>query len=316
MDNIVKKEITNADFSHKNILGIKDLSPEDILYILNLSEHYSRINKVKQKPEALLDGLTFLNIFLENSTRTRVSFEIAAKKLGGNVVNISVDGSSIKKGESFNDTMCTLNAMNPDILVLRYGEGYVAEQSTEYMDCPIINAGDGRNEHPTQALLDALTIQQYCGRLNGLNVAICGDIKHSRVARSNTRLLNKMGANVKLIAPNELLPSEPEAKTFTNMEEGLKDADIIMMLRIQRERLEESLTLSETEYFDQYGLTKEKLKMAKPSAYIMHPGPMNRGVEIAPDVADDPERSLILKQVENGVAVRMACLDILTRHLR
>jgi aspartate carbamoyltransferase catalytic subunit len=294
----------------RNILGISDLSVKDISSILDLAARYA-----SEKPAALPKGLVLINLFLENSTRTRVSFEIAAKRLGIDVINMSADGSSIKKGESFTDTLKTLNAMHPDIFVIRHSEEGSAQAAADIMDCPVINAGDGANEHPTQALLDALTLRDRFGKLEGLTVAICGDILHSRVARSNGILLKKMGAKVKWVGPQEFLPAGVDNVT-TDMAEGLRGADAVMMLRIQRERLQKSPGFTTESYFRDYGLTYEKLRHAKKDAAVLHPGPMNRGVEIESSLADDSRRSLITVQVEMGVAVRMACLDLLTREKR
>ena len=254
-------------------------------------------------------------MFFENSTRTRTSFELAGKRLGGDVINMSVSSSSIKKGETLIDTAMTLNAMHPDVLVVRHADSGSVHLLAEKVNCSVINAGDGSHEHPTQALLDALAIRRRLGRgLEGLIVAICGDIAHSRVARSNIHLLSIMGARVRAVAPPTLIPEGLErlgVEVHHNMNSGLKDADIIMMLRLQTERMKGSYVPSIREYYELYGLNSNKLKMAKPDALIMHPGPMNRGVEIDSELADDIDRSLIREQVEMGVAVRMACLQAL-----
>ena len=297
-------------FPHQDLLGIDALSAKDISAILDLADQY-----VGQKSSSLLKGMVLLNLFLENSTRTRVSFEMAAKRLGAHVINMSVEGSSIKKGESFVDTLKTLNAMRPDIFVLRHSEENSAQLAAEVLDCPVINAGDGTNEHPTQALLDALTLRRHFKRLEGLNVTICGDIRHSRVAHSNGILLKKMGARVSWVGPSEFLPAGLENAT-TNMSEGLRDTDAVMVLRIQKERLQKLPSFTEETYFKDYGLTPERMATARKTAVILHPGPMNRGIEIDSVLADNPMRSLITTQVSMGVAVRMACLDLLTRAYR
>jgi aspartate carbamoyltransferase catalytic subunit len=303
-------------FTHRHLLGIEDMSPDDISLLLDLSNTYAERNRSPARKLALLDGRTVINLFFEDSTRTRVSFELAAQRLGADVINMSVATSSIKKGETLIDTAMTLNAMHPDALVVRHPHAGAASLLSEKLNCPVLNAGDGSHEHPTQALLDALTIRRRKGGLQGLLVAICGDIAHSRVARSNIYLLQIMGARVRVIAPPTLIPSAMErlgVEIFHDMREGLDGCDIVMMLRLQRERMEGSYVPSIHEYFHFYGLDEEKLRCAKPDALIMHPGPMNRGVEIDTVVADDIDRSLIREQVEMGVAVRMACLDVLTR---
>ncbi len=304
-------------FPHRHLLGIDGLSPDDIGYLLDRSEIYVEQNRQVDKKQSLLRGRTIINLFFENSTRTRTSFELAGKRLGGDVINMSVQASSVKKGETLIDTAMTLNAMHPDVLVVRHPDSGAVQLLAEKVDCAVINGGDGSHEHPTQALLDALTIRRRRGRLEGLNVAICGDILHSRVARSNIALLNIMGAHVRVVAPRTLLPAEIErlgVEVFHDMTAGLKDVDIIMMLRLQTERMHGSFVPSIREYFRFYGLDYVKLKAAKEDALIMHPGPMNRGVEIDTEVADDIDRSLIREQVEVGVAVRMACLEALSRN--
>ena len=306
-------------FTHRHLLGIEGLSPLDITNILDLADTYVEQSRRVDKKSDLMSGLTVINLFFENSTRTRMSFEAAAKRLDADVINMTVASSSIKKGETLIDTAMTLNAMHPDVLVVRHAQSGAVKLLSEKVDGAVINAGDGRHEHPTQALLDALTIRRRVGSLMGLTVAICGDIAHSRVARSNIQLLQIMGARVRLIAPPTLLPSAAETfgvEVFTDMRSGLRDVDIVMMLRLQLERMQGSFVPSIREYFRFYGLDREKLSCAKPDALVMHPGPMNRGVEIDSDLADDIDRSLIRDQVEMGVAVRMACLDLLTRSLR
>ncbi len=308
----------NLAFPHRHLLGIEGLSPADINLILDLSESYVDQNRQADKKKTILRGRTVINLFFETSTRTRTSFELAGKRLGGDVINMSVAASAIKKGETLIDTAMTLNAMHPDVLVIRHPDAGAALLLSEKVNCAVINAGDGSHEHPTQALLDALTIRRRKGRLNGLVVAICGDILHSRVARSNIHLLTIMGTRVRVVAPPTLLPAEIErlgVEVFTDMRRGLEACDIVMMLRLQSERMHGTFVPSTREYFHFFGLDYEKLSAAKPDAMIMHPGPMNRGVEIDSEVADDIGRSAISEQVEIGVAVRMACLDMLTRTL-
>jgi aspartate carbamoyltransferase catalytic subunit len=302
-------------FGHRHLLGIEGLSREDIEHVLDRADGYVELNRQADKKRATLRGRTLINCFFENSTRTRTSFELAGKRLGADVINMAVDASSMRKGETLIDTAMTLNAMHPDVLVVRHPESGAVQLLSEKVDCAVINAGDGSHEHPTQALLDALAIRRRKGRLQGLTVAICGDVAHSRVARSNIRLLNAMGARVRVVAPRTLLPAAIEhlgVEVFHDMAAGLKDVDIVMMLRLQMERMHGSFVPSRREYFHFFGLDYDKLKLAKPDALIMHPGPMNRGVEIGSVVADDIDRSLIRQQVEMGVAVRMACLEILT----
>jgi aspartate carbamoyltransferase catalytic subunit len=305
-------------FPHRHLLGIEGLSPDEITLLLDRSESYVEQNRQVDKKQSLLRGRTIINLFFENSTRTRTSFELAGKRLGGDVINMSVQASSIKKGETLIDTAMTLTAMHPDVLVVRHPESGAVQLLSEKVDGAVINAGDGSHEHPTQALLDALTIRRRKGRLQGLVVAICGDILHSRVARSNIALLNTMGARVRVVAPRTLLPAEIErlgVEVFHDMAKGLREVDIVMMLRLQTERFHGSFVPSIREYFHFFGLDYAKLTAAKPDALIMHPGPMNRGVEIDTAVADDIDRSVIRQQVEMGVAVRMACLEVLTRTL-
>ncbi|MDP7123321.1 MAG: aspartate carbamoyltransferase catalytic subunit [Alphaproteobacteria bacterium] len=302
-------------FPHRHLLGIEGLSPDEISELLDLSESHVEQNRQTDKKRTTLRGRTCINLFFENSTRTRTSFELAGKRLGADVINMSVSTSSIKKGETLIDTAMTLNAMHPDVLVVRHPDSGAVQLLSEKVNCAVINGGDGRHEHPTQALLDALTIRRRKGKLSGLCVAICGDIMHSRVARSNIRLLSIMGAQVRVVAPPTLLPAEIGrfgVETFHHMKEGLKDCDIVMMLRLQLERMNGSFVPSVREYFRFYGLDYAKLEVAKPDALIMHPGPMNRGVEIDGELADDIDRSVIREQVEMGVAVRMACLETLT----
>ncbi|RCK36676.1 aspartate carbamoyltransferase catalytic subunit [Thalassospira profundimaris] len=307
------------DYPHPHLLGIEGLTPGEITLILDRAQHYAEKNRSADKTSNILAGATVVNLFYENSTRTLTSFELAAKRLGAAVINMTVGTSSVKKGETLIDTAMTLNAMNPDALVVRHADSGAVKLLSEKVNCAVLNAGDGRHEHPTQALLDALTIRRHKGRLHRLNVAICGDIAHSRVARSNILLLNTMGSRVRLVAPPTLIPSKIErmgVEIFHDMEEGLKDCDIVMMLRLQLERMEGSFIPSVREYFHFHGLDRAKLANAKPDALIMHPGPMNRGVEIDSEVADDVERSVIREQVEMGVAVRMAALELLVQNHR
>ncbi|MDG1008560.1 MAG: aspartate carbamoyltransferase catalytic subunit [Amylibacter sp.] len=306
-------------FTAKHLLGIDHLSSDDIISILDLAEHYVTLNRQSQKRSDALNGLTQINMFFENSTRTQASFELAGKRLGADVMNMEMGASSIKKGETLIDTALTLNAMNPDLLVVRHPNSGSVELLAEKVNCAVLNAGDGRHEHPTQALLDALTIRRAKGRLHRLSVAICGDIAHSRVARSNIFLLNKMESRIRLIAPKTLLPSGIDrfgVEIFDDMREGLEGVDVVMMLRLQRERMDGAFIPSSREYYHRWGLTAEKLAHAKDDAIIMHPGPMNRGVEIDGDLADDLNRSVIQEQVEMGVAVRMAAMELLVRGRR
>ncbi len=314
-NNTINTGRSKMSFPRRNFLGIAILNADEISSVLDLAECYVIQNRRRPHRNTLLKGFVLINLFLENSTRTRLSFEMAAKRLGAYVINMTAEGTSIKKGESFIDTLKTLNALRPDIFVIRAGEEGAARISAEIMECPVINGGDGTNEHPTQAMLDALTLRRHFGKLEGLNITICGDIVHSRVAYSNGLLLKKMGAHVKWVAPPEFLPPDI-CNATSDMQNGLKDADAVMVLRIQKERLQKVLSFTEEDYFKTYGMTEEKLAWAKKDAVILHPGPMLRGVEIDADLADNPKRSLITTQVEIGVAVRMACLDLLTRYKR
>ena len=312
-----KKSVASVEpvYRFKHLLGIEGLERNDIEKLLDLSDRYVEANRLADKKHSTLRGRTLINLFFENSTRTSTSFELAGKRLGGDVINMSVGTSSIKKGETLIDTAMTLNAMHPDVLVVRHADSGSVHLLAEKVNCSVINAGDGSHEHPTQALLDALAIRRRINReLDGLKVVICGDIAHSRVARSNILLLGKMGATVRVVGPPTLLPTGLGTfgvEVFHDMESGLKDADIIMMLRLQTERMAGNFVPSIREYYQLYGLDYNKLKFAKPNALIMHPGPMNRGVEIDSELADDIDRSLIREQVEMGVAVRMACLEAL-----
>ena len=304
-------------FAHRHLLGIEALSADDILFLLDEAELWVEFNRGARKSDRRLAGLTQFNLFFENSTRTLFSFEVAGKRLGAQVSNFHPGGSSVRKGESLIDTALTLGAMRPDVMIVRHGETGAPRQVAEAVDCPVINAGDGTGEHPTQALLDALAMRRRKGRIEGLEVAICGDIRHSRVAGSNLSLLPKLGARVRLVGPPALLPAQPGAfPVFTDFDEGIAGCDVVMMLRIQRERMEESVSGSLADFHALYGLTMKRLERAAPDAVVMHPGPMNRGVEIDGEVADHPTRSAILEQVEMGVAVRMAVLDVLTRERR
>ncbi|WP_114951460.1 aspartate carbamoyltransferase catalytic subunit [Sphingosinicella terrae] len=307
-----------APFPHRHLLGIDGLSADDLNLILDAAEPWAAFNRGARKADQRLAGLTQINAFFETSTRTLFSFEIAGKRLGAQVSNFHPAASSVRKGESLADTALTLNAMRPDILVIRHEAVGAAADVAAVMDCPVINAGDGRGEHPTQALLDALAIRRRFGRIEGLKVAICGDIRHSRVANSNLRSLPLLGAELRIVAPPSLLPDvvPPGIAAFTDLDDGVDGVNVVMMLRIQRERMPDALSESLGDYHARFGLSRARLDRAAPHAVVMHPGPMNRGVEIDGDVADDPERSLILQQVELGVAVRMACLDLLTRERR
>ena len=306
-------------FTDRHLLGIEPLRPEAITEILDLADTYVKFNRQSNKRSNALAGLTQINMFFENSTRTQASFELAGKRLGADVMNMAMQASSIKKGETLIDTALTLNAMHPDLLVVRHPHSGAVDLLAQKVNCSVLNAGDGKHEHPTQALLDALTIRRAKGRLHRLNIAICGDIAHSRVARSNLILLGKMENRVRLIGPPTLMPSQIDqlgVEVYHDMREGLRDVDVVMMLRLQRERMDGGFIPSEREYYHRYGLDAEKLSFAKDDAIVMHPGPMNRGVEIDGDIADDINRSVIQEQVEMGVAVRMAAMDLLARNMR
>ena len=306
-------------FAHRHLLGIEGLSPQDITTLLDLAEEHATATRLGTGHDQTLKGLTQINMFFENSTRTQASFEIAGKRLGADVMNMAMQASSIKKGETLIDTALTLNAMHPDLLVVRHPSSGAVNLLASKVNCAVLNAGDGRHEHPTQALLDALTIRRRKGRLHRLTVAICGDIAHSRVARSNLILLGLMENRVRLVGPRTLMPAGVDsmvAEVTEDMAEGLKDADVVMMLRLQKERMDGGFIPSEREYFHRYGLDAEKLALAKPDAIVMHPGPMNRGVEIDGEIADDITISVIQEQVEMGVAVRMAAMELLAANLR
>ncbi|MGR3710767.1 MAG: aspartate carbamoyltransferase catalytic subunit [Alterinioella nitratireducens] len=305
-------------FSKRHLLGIEPLSPPEITTLLDLADRYAERERTTDKHATALAGMTQINMFFENSTRTQASFEIAGKRLGADVMNMAMQTSSVKKGETLIDTALTLNAMHPDLLVVRHPHSGAVNLLAEKVNCAVLNAGDGRHEHPTQALLDALTIRRRKGRLHRLNIAICGDIAHSRVARSNILLLGKMENRVKLIGPPTLMPAgvaDWGVEVYDDMARGLEGADVVMMLRLQRERMDGGFIPSEREYYHRYGLDAEKLACAKEDAIVMHPGPMNRGVEIDGTIADDINRSVIQEQVEMGVAVRMAAMDLLAQNL-
>lgn len=307
-------------FPHRHLLGIAPLKPWEIRFLLDQAEHWAGMNRsAARKHDDRLKGLTQINAFFENSTRTLLSFEIAGKRLGADVINMHAGQSSVKKGETLIDTAMTLNAMRADVIVIRHRSSGAVQLIADKVDCPVLNAGDGWHEHPTQALLDALTIRRRRGCVEGQIVTICGDVLHSRVARSNMLSLAALGAQVRVVAPPTLMPSDVEcmgATPYTDFDRALDGADVVMMLRIQNERMDDAFIPSTREYHMLYGLTPERLAKAKPDALVMHPGPMNRGVEIASSVADDPDHSAVTEQVEMGVAVRMACLDVLTRKAR
>lgn len=304
-------------FAHRHLLSAEQLTAPDIAYLLDIADKAADASRSGPRKSDVLAGRSLINLFFESSTRTQASFEMAAKRLGADVLNMSVATSSVNKGETLIDTAVTLNAMRPDIIVVRHHAAGAVALLSQKVDCSVVNAGDGAHQHPTQALLDALTIRRAKGRVDGLTIAICGDILHSRVARSDIILFNTLGANVRIVAPSTLLPAASDklgAEVFTDMWEGITGADVVMMLRLQNERMQGSFIPSTREYFHFFGLDQEKLARAKPDALIMHPGPMNRGVEIASTVADH-SRSVIREQVEMGVAVRMAVLEALAGNL-
>ncbi|OYW23324.1 MULTISPECIES: aspartate carbamoyltransferase catalytic subunit [unclassified Sphingomonas] len=308
-----------AVFPHRDLTGIDGLQPHEITFLLDEAEQWIEVNRSRAKSERPLDGLTLINAFFENSTRTLLSFEIAGKRMGADVVNMHAAQSSVKKGETLIDTAVTLNAMRADMLVIRHSSSGAVKLIASKVDCPVLNAGDGWHEHPTQALLDALTIRRRRGSVAGQRVVICGDLMHSRVARSNILALTALAAEVRVVAPSTLMPAAIErmgVTPFTDFDAALDGADVVMMLRLQNERMDGGFIPSTREFHLRYGLNSERLRRAKPDALVMHPGPMNRGVEISSAVADHPERSAITEQVEMGVAVRMACLDVLTRRAR
>ncbi len=302
----------------RHLLGLEGMTPDQIEPLLDLAESYALLNRSRKVPRDVLRGRTLINLFFEDSTRTRTSFELAGRRLGADVINMSVAQSSVNKGETLLDTAATLNAMQTDLLVVRHSQSGAPALLARKVDACVVNAGDGMHEHPTQALLDALTIRRHLGTLGGLTVAICGDVAHSRVARSNIHLLTTMGSAVRLVGPSTLVPSalgRLGVDIHHNMEDGLRGADVVMMLRLQRERMSSGLVPSAREYFRFFGLDRRRLDLARPNALVMHPGPMNRGVEIESSVADSSQ-SVIQEQVEMGVAVRMAVLDRLTRSRR
>ena len=301
--------------NNKDLLSINELSKSEIISIINNANSYYHDNKISSKKK-VLNNLTQINLFFENSTRTQVSFEIAGTLLGANVVNFPFNNSSQSKGETLLDLAATLNSMNPDILIIRHPNSGAVQLISEKVDCPVVNAGDGNHEHPTQALLDILTIKKRIGRIDNLKIAICGDIAHSRVARSNIFCHKKLGNKIRVIGPKTLIPKDIDklgVQVFYNMIEGLRDIDVVMVLRLQKERMDGGYFSSEREYFHLYGLDDRKLRYAKPSAIIMHPGPMNRGIEIDGDLADNLDKSVITMQVEAGLAIRMSVLELLLK---
>ena len=311
------KKISKNIYKKIHLVETADLNAKEIKFILDEAKKFINFNKKRVKKSNLLEGRTIFNLFFEDSTRTRTSFEVAAKRLGADLINVAVKDSSINKGETLLDTMTTINSMNPDVLIVRHPEEGISKRISNNVDACVINAGDGSHEHPTQALLDALTIKNRFNNFSKLQIAICGDILHSRVARSNIIILSKLGAKVNVIGPKQWLPkniNKLPVEVYTDMKKGLKNCDIVMMLRIQKERIVGKIMPNQKTYFNKYGLDYNKLKYAKKNAFVMHPGPMNRGVEIDSKLADDITRSLIQEQVAMGVAIRMACLDILIKN--
>ena len=316
ISNKIKKTSKNI-YKKIHLVETADLNKKEIEFILDEAKKFISFNKKRVKKSNLLEGRTVFNLFFEDSTRTRTSFEVAAKRLGADLINVAVKDSSINKGETLLDTMTTINSMNPDVLIVRHPEEGISKRISNNVDACVINAGDGSHEHPTQALLDALTIKNRFNNFSKLQIAICGDILHSRVARSNIIILSKLGAKVNVIGPKQWLPkniNKLPVEVYTDMKKGLKNCDIVMMLRIQKERIVGKIMPNQKTYFNKYGLDYNKLKYAKKNAFVMHPGPMNRGVEIDSRLADDITRSLIQEQVAMGVAIRMACLDILIKN--
>ena len=316
--NLDKSNKINSNKKHPikkmHLINSKDLTKKEIDYLINESYKYIEFNKQKIKKSKILKGRTVFNLFFEDSTRTRTSFEVAAKRLGADLINVALKDSSINKGETLLDTITTINSMNPDVLIVRHPEEGISEKISKLVKSCVINAGDGSREHPTQALLDALTIKNRFGSFKHLKIAICGDIMHSRVARSNIEILTKLGSDINIVGPEEWIPNDIKklkVNVFNNMKEGLKGCDVVMMLRIQKERIVGKVMPNEKLYFDKFGLDYNKLSYAKKNAFVMHPGPMNRGVEIDSILADDITRSLIQEQVSMGVAIRMTCLEIL-----
>jgi len=308
--------IDGYPFEKLHCLAIRDFHRADIENLLALGEYYLDLDVQKSPDRSVLRGKTLINLFFENSTRTEKSFELAGRRLGADVISMNVGASSVKKGETLLDTAATLNAMNPDLLVVRHGSSGAPALLSQKVSCSVVNAGDGMHAHPTQALLDALTLRQaFDGQIDGLRIAICGDIRHSRVARSNVELLNMLGCEVRLVGPPTLIPNDADlwgVSVHHDMETGLAGCDVVMMLRLQLERMNGAFVPSKREYFHFYGLDRRKLAFAKSGALVMHPGPMNRGVEISSDIADDPDVSLITQQVETGVAMRMGILHALS----
>ena len=316
ISNKIKKTSKNI-YKKIHLVETADLNKKEIEFILDEAKKFINFNKKRVKKSNLLEGRTVFNLFFEDSTRTRTSFEVAAKRLGADLINVAVKDSSINKGETLLDTMTTINSMNPDVLIVRHPEEGISKRISNNVDACVINAGDGSHEHPTQALLDALTIMNRFNNFSKLQIAICGDILHSRVARSNIIILSKLGAKVNVIGPKQWLPkniNKLPVEVYTDMKKGLNNCDIVMMLRIQKERIVGKIMPNQKTYFNKYGLDYNKLQYAKKNAFVMHPGPMNRGVEIDSKLADDITRSLIQEQVAMGVAIRMACLDILIKN--
>ena len=303
-----------SKLSIKNLQSIKDLTVQDIENIINTAKLFKNNNKEQNKSIPILSGRTIINLFFEPSTRTLISFEIAAKRLGADIINMNIEGSSLRKGETLSDTADTLNSMNPDLVIIRHSISGAINEISSRLKCPIISAGEGSIEHPTQALLDAFTIQDKGKNFKDVVVSICGDIEHSRVARSNYYLLKKMGAKIRFVAPEYFMPKniqDFDVEYFDNLEKGIDESDVVMMLRIQKERIDNTELPSVDDYYQSFGLTYEKLKKAKNNVIVMHPGPINRNIEIESSLADDLSKSVINEQVENGVSVRMACLAMM-----
>lgn len=303
-----------SKLSIKNLQSIKDLTVQDIENIINTAKLFKNNNKEQNKSIPILGGRTIINLFFEPSTRTLISFEIAAKRLGADIINMNIEGSSLRKGETLSDTADTLNSMNPDLVIIRHSISGAINEISSRLKCPIISAGEGSIEHPTQALLDAFTIQDKGKNFKDIVVSICGDIEHSRVARSNYYLLKKMGAKIRFVAPEYFMPKniqDFDVEYFDNLEKGIDSSDVVMMLRIQKERIDNTELPSVDDYYQLFGLTYEKLKKAKNNVIVMHPGPINRNIEIESSLADDLSKSVINEQVENGVSIRMACLAMM-----
>jgi len=303
-----------SKLSIKNLQSIKDLTVQDIENIINTAKLFKNNNKEQNKSIPILSGRTIINLFFEPSTRTLISFEIAAKRLGADIINMNIEGSSLRKGETLSDTADTLNSMNPDLVIIRHSISGAINEISSRLKCPIISAGEGSIEHPTKALLDAFTIQDKGKNFKDIVVSICGDIEHSRVARSNYYLLKKMGAKIRFVAPEYFMPKniqDFDVEYFDNLEKGIDASDVVMMLRIQKERIDNTELPSVDDYYQSFGLTYEKLKKAKNNVIVMHPGPINRNIEIESSLADDLSKSVINEQVENGVSVRMACLAMM-----